>query len=68
MALMEHAEVITLKNFINGEFVAGEAFLDSLAPATARLHARVPETTRQQLEDAVTAANNAFPELVYKVF
>ena len=52
-----------LANFIDGLFVAprGGAYLDDLDPATGELLARIPDSTREDVDDAVRAAKHAFP-------
>lgn len=55
--------MITIRNFINGEFrdpAAGRA-LDSFEPATGAVHARLPDSDAADVEQAVAAAAAAFP-------
>ncbi|GBM77989.1 Aldehyde dehydrogenase family 8 member A1 [Araneus ventricosus] len=54
--------IIVVKNFINGEFVESRKFLDSFNPATGEVLARVPDSDALDVEQAVRAARNAFPE------
>ncbi|KZS95962.1 methylmalonate-semialdehyde dehydrogenase [Sistotremastrum niveocremeum HHB9708] len=52
----------TTKNFIGGEFVESKAekWIDVHDPATQTLLSRVPETTSDEFEQAVSAAEEAF--------
>ncbi|CAL1262439.1 unnamed protein product [Larinioides sclopetarius] len=56
------SDIIVIKNFINGEFVESRKFLDSFNPATGEVLARVPDSDALDVEQAVRAAKNAFPE------
>ncbi len=51
-----------LKNFINGEFVESKAtnFYEIHNPATNELLSLVPETPKDEFDDAVSVAKNAF--------
>jgi len=66
MAILEEPikEVITLKNYINGEWVESRSseVWDVVNPATQKVIARVPMSTRDEVEAAVRAAKEAFPE------
>jgi len=65
MALLEEPikEPSTLKNFINGEWVESKGKTqDVVNPATGKIIARVPLSTRDEMEAAVTAAQEAFPD------
>ena len=57
-------QVIPLKNYINGEWVESKSprVLDVVNPATQKTIATVPMSTRRELEAAVNAAKEAFPE------
>ena len=46
---------------IAGRSVAGETTFDVINPATEEVVAQAPECTREQLEQAMTAAQEAFP-------
>ena len=54
----------TLKNYIDGEWVASESeeILDVVNPATAEVIARVPLSTEDEVNQAVEAAHYAFEE------
>jgi malonate-semialdehyde dehydrogenase (acetylating)/methylmalonate-semialdehyde dehydrogenase len=66
MALLEEPlrEELTLKNYINGEWVESESaeLLDVINPASQKLLARVPMSTRDEVNAAVQAAKEAFPD------
>ncbi len=58
MAKLEH-----IANFIGGQMkppVSGDYF-DTVEPATGKAYARVPDSDARDLEDAVQAAQKAFP-------
>ncbi|SHH53810.1 CoA-acylating methylmalonate-semialdehyde dehydrogenase [Virgibacillus chiguensis] len=55
-------EIRTLKNFVNGKWVGSETktFEDVLNPATEEVVARVPISTKKELNEAVEIASEAF--------
>lgn len=56
-------EVITIKNFIDGEWVESKGEIqDVVNPAKNRVIARVPISTRDEIDAAVAAAQEAFPD------
>lgn len=56
-------EVLELKNYIGGEWVKSEGELVNVVnPATQRAIAKVPISTRDEINKAVEAAKAAFPE------
>ena len=65
MTLLEEPikEVITIKNYIGGEWVESEGeLIDVVNPATMKTIAKVPISTKDELDAAVEAAKEAFPE------
>jgi malonate-semialdehyde dehydrogenase (acetylating)/methylmalonate-semialdehyde dehydrogenase len=66
MAILEEPinEVLELKNFINGEWIESKSkeALDVKNPATQRLLAKVPISTKDEVLGAIKAAKEAFPE------
>ena len=56
------AEVI--KNYVNGEWVASKSTktLDVVNPATTEVLARVPMSTREEVDEAIRYAKEAFEE------
>lgn len=60
------AAVEELKNFINGEFVACSRVLDSYNPATGKVHLKVPDSGKEEVDAAVKAAKEAFKKSVPK--
>lgn len=66
MALLEEPikEVLKLKNYINGEWVESESdqILDIINPATQKTIAKVPMSTRDEVNTAIEAAREAFPD------
>ncbi len=66
MAILQEPikEVLELKNYVGGEWVkseSGEA-QDVMNPATQNVIARVPMSTRDEVNAAVRAAKEAFPD------
>jgi aminomuconate-semialdehyde/2-hydroxymuconate-6-semialdehyde dehydrogenase len=57
------AEQIKIQNYIDGEFVApiGGKYLDNIEPATGQPYSLVPDSTSEDVERAVAAAEKAFP-------
>jgi len=56
-------EVLTVKNYIGGEWVESKGELvDVVNPATCKTIAKVPISTKDELDSAVKAAQKAFPE------
>ncbi len=65
MALLEEPikKPLDLKNYIGGEFVRSRGEMqDIVNPATGKVIARVPMSTREEVEQAVEAAKEAYPE------
>ena len=65
MALLEEPikEVKTLKNFIGGEWVDSKGeIVDVVNPVTQKVIARVPVSTKEEIDAAVKAAQEAFPD------
>ena len=57
-------EPLELRNFIGGRWVKSESrqIVDVMNPATQKVVARVPMSTREEVDQAVAAAKKAFPE------
>jgi malonate-semialdehyde dehydrogenase (acetylating) / methylmalonate-semialdehyde dehydrogenase len=55
---------LDLKNYINGEWVESKSrkFTEVVNPATRKLIARAPVSTADEVNAAVKAAADAFPE------
>ncbi len=65
MALLEEPikEVRTIKNYIDGEWVESKGeIIDVVNPATYQTIAKVPISTKEELDAAVEAAKAAFPD------
>jgi len=66
MAILEEPikEVLELKNYINGEWVESKSdhILDIVNPATQKTIAKVPMSTRDEVNAAIKAAREAFPD------
>ena len=64
MALLEEPikGVKTIKNYINGEWVESKGkIVDVVNPVTCQTIAKVPISTKEELNAAVEAAKAAFP-------
>jgi len=65
MAILEEPikEVLTLRNYIGGEWVESEGeVIDVVNPATCKVIAKAPISTRDEINMAVEAAKEAFPD------
>jgi len=65
MAMLEEPikGIKTVKNYINGEWVESKGqILDVVNPATYKTIAKVPVSTKDEFDDAVAAAKEAFPD------
>jgi malonate-semialdehyde dehydrogenase (acetylating)/methylmalonate-semialdehyde dehydrogenase len=65
MAILDEPikEVRVLKNYINGEWVASKGEIqDVVNPAICKTIAKVPISTKDEIDAAVTAAQEAYPE------
>lgn len=65
MAILEEPikEVMVLKNYVGGEWVQSKGELqDIVNPTTARVIAKVPYSTREEVDEVVQAAKQAYPE------
>jgi malonate-semialdehyde dehydrogenase (acetylating)/methylmalonate-semialdehyde dehydrogenase len=65
MAFLEEPikEVKTIKNYIGGEWVESKGeIVDVVNPANCKTIARVPISTREEIDAAVAAAREAFPD------
>ena len=66
MALLEEPvkQVKVVKNFINGEWVESKGeIVDVVNPAKSQTIARVPISTKEELDTAVEAAKSGIPRL-----
>ncbi|XP_077669192.1 2-aminomuconic semialdehyde dehydrogenase isoform X2 [Eretmochelys imbricata] len=52
--------LLVLENFINGKFVPCSSYIDSYDPSTGDVYCRVPDSGKEEVEAAVTAARDAF--------
>lgn len=48
-------------NFIDGQFVPSESYLESFNPATEEVIAHIPDSSPEDADRAVQAARRAFP-------
>jgi len=64
MAILDEPikNILDLKNYINGEWVASSGQkADVINPATQKVLAKVPMSTKKEVDAAVQAAKEAFP-------
>lgn len=52
--------LIEVQNFIGGQFLKCERYLDSFDPSTGQVWAKVPDSGSGEVETAVQAAKKAF--------
>jgi aminomuconate-semialdehyde/2-hydroxymuconate-6-semialdehyde dehydrogenase len=57
-----HTEQLKIQNFVDGQFVepVGGRFLDNIEPATGKPYSQVADSGKEDVDLAVTAAENAF--------
>ena len=53
--------MIKVENFIGGQFVSCSSHIDSFNPATGEVHAHIPDSSADDVEVAVQAAQKALP-------
>ena len=53
-----------VNNYIDGKFVASEAYLESFNPSTEEVIAHIPDSSPEDAEQAVQAARKAFSSYV----
>ncbi|KAK7091190.1 2-aminomuconic semialdehyde dehydrogenase-like [Littorina saxatilis] len=56
----DKTDLLFVKNFIGGEFVDCDSQLDSFDPSTGQAWAKIPNSGHREVENAVTAATQAF--------
>ena len=58
------AQAEVIKNYVNGEWVASKSTktLDVVNPATTEVLARVPMSTKEEVDEAIRYAKEAFEE------
>lgn len=54
------ADIKTLENFIDGQFIPCSSHLDSYNPATGEVFLKIPDSGKQEIDLAVEAAKKAF--------
>ena len=56
----ETQPLLVVENFIDGQFLTTENYLDSFEPATGKVWAKIPDSGLEEVEQAVKAAKKAF--------
>ncbi|XP_030054312.1 2-aminomuconic semialdehyde dehydrogenase [Microcaecilia unicolor] len=59
--MADQKNFLVLENFIAGKFVPCTDYIDSYDPSTGEVYCRVPDSSSQEINAAVTAAKGAFP-------
>ncbi|XP_024912401.1 2-aminomuconic semialdehyde dehydrogenase isoform X3 [Cynoglossus semilaevis] len=59
---MSKPSCLVLKNFIGGKFVPGRRHIESYDPSTGEVYCKVPDSSKEEVEAAVAAAKDAFPD------
>ena len=49
-----------VSNFINGEFVESEEYIDNYDPSVGEVYSKVPNSNENDVNQAANAAQNAF--------
>ena len=60
----ETQPLLVVENFIDGQFLSTENYLDSFEPATGKVWAKIPDSGIEEVEQAVKAAKKAFRYLL----
>ncbi|XP_026174978.1 2-aminomuconic semialdehyde dehydrogenase [Mastacembelus armatus] len=58
----EQHSYLVLENYIGGKFVPCQTHIDSYDPSTGEVYCKVPDSGREEVEAAVAAAKEAFPD------
>lgn len=53
---------VVVSNFINGDFVSTDKYIDSFDPSTGEVWAKIPDSGENEVNEAVSAAKAAFPK------
>ncbi|CAH1773940.1 unnamed protein product, partial [Owenia fusiformis] len=61
MACPDANGLLTIQNFINGDFVPSKQHIDSYDPSTGKVYAKIPESSKEEVDAAAQAAKRAFP-------
>lgn len=61
MMVNENQSPLVIDNFIGGNFVKSKNYIDSFDPSTGEVWAQVPDSEAKEIDDAVSAARQAFP-------
>ncbi|KAK0060882.1 2-aminomuconic semialdehyde dehydrogenase [Biomphalaria pfeifferi] len=56
------SQLVTVNNFIDGKFVTTKEYLDSFDPSIGQVWARVSNSSADEIDTAVQAAEKAFPQ------
>ncbi|XP_028996749.1 2-aminomuconic semialdehyde dehydrogenase [Betta splendens] len=62
MQKAEQRSTLVLENYIGGKFIPCQRHIDSYNPSTGEVYCKVPDSGKEEVEAAVAAAKEAFPE------
>ena len=62
LILPSNGETLVVENYINGNFKPCKDYIDSYDPSTGKPFALIPESSIEDVNDAVSAARDAFPK------
>ncbi|MEE6475735.1 hypothetical protein FKM82_010846 [Ascaphus truei] len=57
----EQQGLLVLQNYIGGKFVPSKCYINSYEPSTGEIYCSVPDSAKEEVDAAVTAAKAAFP-------
>uniref|UniRef100_A0A3P9DCT2 Aldehyde dehydrogenase 8 family, member A1 n=1 Tax=Maylandia zebra TaxID=106582 RepID=A0A3P9DCT2_9CICH len=60
--MSEERSLLVLENYIGGKFVSCRSYIDSYDPSTGEVYCKVPDSGKEEVDAAVAAAKEAFPE------
>ncbi|KAK5603855.1 Aldehyde dehydrogenase 8 member A1, partial [Crenichthys baileyi] len=58
----EQHSYLVLENYIGGRFVSCRNYIDSYNPSTGEVYCKVPDSSKEEVDAAVAAAKEAFPD------
>ncbi|KAK2856315.1 hypothetical protein Q5P01_005050 [Channa striata] len=58
----EQRSFLILENYIGGKFVPCRNYIDSYDPSTGEVYCKVPDSGKEEVDAAVAAAKEAFPD------
>ena len=62
MLIMSEKAFLTVSNYIGGKYLTADSYIDSYDPSRGEVWAKIPDSTDEDIEQAVDAAKQAFEE------